>query len=75
MIIKSNRYFTYDYSKSGKEKFVHDFALLDWSDLDDKDKSINHHFENFYNKSLICVDHHLPKLKVSKKRLKLKTKP
>ena len=50
-------------------------TFLDWSDLDDMDKSINHHFENFYNKSLICVDHHLPKLKVSKKRLKLKTKP
>ena len=28
--IKSNRYFTYDYSKFGKEKFIHDFALLDW---------------------------------------------
>ena len=73
--IKSNCYFTYDYSKFGKEKFINDFALLDWSDLDDRDKSINHHFENFYNKSLICVHHHLPKLKVSKKRLKLKTKP
>ena len=39
------------------------------------DKSINHHFENFHNMSLTCVDHHLPKRKVSKKRLKLKTKP
>ena len=26
--IKSNRYFTFDYSKFGKEKFIHDFALL-----------------------------------------------
>ena len=31
-------------------------------------------FENFYNKSVTCVDHHLPKRKVGKKRLKLKTK-
>ena len=73
--IKSNCYFTYDYSKFGKEKLIYDFSLLDWSDLDDMDKYINHHFENFYNKSLTCVDYHLPKLKVSKKRLKLKTKP
>ena len=40
--IKSNCYFTYDYSKFGKEKFIHDFSLLDWSDLDYMDKSINH---------------------------------
>ena len=55
--IKSNCYFTYDCSKFGKEKFIYDFAPLDWSDLDDMDKSINH------------------KLKVSKKRLRLKTEP
>ena len=32
---KSNCYFTYDYSKVVKDKFIYDFSLLDWSELDD----------------------------------------
>ena len=60
--INSNCYFTYDYSKFGKEKFIHEFTPLNWFDLDDSDKSINHHFENFHNKSLTFVDHQSERL-------------
>ena len=38
---KSCSYSTYDYSNLGKEKFIHDFTLIDWSSLDDTNLPVN----------------------------------
>ena len=42
---KSCRYYIYDYSNFAKEKFIHDFSLLDWSYLHNDELSINYKFD------------------------------
>ena len=56
-----------------KEKFIHDFLLLDWSYLHNYELSINDKFDNFYIKSVACIDSHVPKKKVTWRNLKLTT--
>ena len=72
---KSCSYFVHDYSSYEEEKFIHDFSLLDWSSLDNSDISVNNHFNFFYEKTNTCIEQHVPKKKVTKKNLKLRTKP
>ena len=72
---KSCRYSAYDYSNFAKEKFIHDFSLLDWSFLQKSELSINDKLHNFYIKSVVCIDSHVPKKKVTQKNVKLRTKP
>ena len=49
--------------------------MIEWSFLDNSDVSINDHFNTFYEKTTECINNHLPKKKVSKKDLKLRSKP
>ena len=72
---KSCSYSTYDYSNFGKEKFIHDFTLIDWSSLDDTNLPVNEHFKYFYKKTNECISLHVPKKKVTKNGLKLRSKP
>ena len=72
---KSYSYSVYDYSNFAKEKFIHDFSLLDWSFLHNYELSVNDKFDNFYTKSVACIDSHFPKEKVTRKNIKLRTKP
>ena len=37
----------YDYSNSGKKKFIHDYSLLDWCTLDNPNISVNDHLTIF----------------------------
>ena len=73
--LQSCRYSAYDYSKFAKEKFIHDFSLLDWSFLHNFELSINDKSHNFYVKPVACIDSHVPKEKVTWKNLKLRAKP
>ena len=72
---KACNYFIHDYSKFGKEKFIHDFSLLDWSLLDESNKSVNEKFDYFYSAVSSCINGHAPKKKLSKKNFKLRSKP
>ena len=72
---KSCSYFTFDYTNFAEEKFVYDYSNIDWSSLNDQSLSVDHHFDNFYAKTSSCVDSHVPKKKVTKRELKLRTKP
>ena len=72
---KSCDYYVYDYSKFGREKFTHEFSLLDWSPIDDPFVSVNDHFDYFLEKTTTCIASHLPKKKITKRNLKVKTKP
>ena len=49
--------------------------MIEWSFLDNSDVSINGHFNTFYEKTTECISNHIPKKKVSKKDLKLRSKP
>ena len=48
--------------------------MIDWSFLDNSDVSIHDHFDTFYEKTTECINNHIPKKKVSKKDLKLRSK-
>ena len=54
-------YSTCDYSNFGKEKFIRNFTLIDWSSLDHTNLSLNEHFNDFYKKTNECVSPHVPK--------------
>ena len=71
---KSCSYLVNDYSKFGKEKFIHDYSLINWSSLSDSNKSVNEHFNYFYKKTNDCINLHVQK-KVTKNMLKLQSKP
>ena len=64
-----------DYSNFGKEKFIHDYSLINWSSLSDSNKSVNEHFNYFYKKTNDCINLHVQKKKVTKNMLKLQSKP
>ena len=65
----------YDYTKFGREKFIHDFSVLDWSPINDPSVSVNDHFDYFVEKTTTCIDSHLPKKRITNRNLKLRTKP
>ena len=71
---KSCSYSAYDYSNFGNEKFIHDYSLLDWSTLNNPSVSVNDHFDIFYEKTSACIDSHVPRKRVTKRKLKLRTK-
>ena len=58
---KSCSYSAYDYSNFGKEKFIHDYSLLDWSSLDNLSVFISDHFDYFYEITSACIDSHVPR--------------
>ena len=72
---KSCRYSAYDHSNFAKEILIHDFSLSDWSFLHNFELSINDKFDNFYIKSVVCIDSHYPKKNVTRRNLKLTTRP
>ena len=68
-------YYVHDYSNFGKEKFIHDFSLTDWSPLTDSPELVNNNFDYFYSKITSCVESHVPKKRVTGCGLKLRSKP
>ena len=72
---KSCSYSVYDYSNFGKEKFVHNYSQIEWSSLSDSSISVNEHFNHFCKKTTNCINLHVPKKKVQKSQLKLRSKP
>ena len=65
----------HDYSNSGKEKFICDFSLTDWPPLIDSPEQVNNNFDYFYSKVTFCVESHVPKKRVTRRGLKLRSKP
>ena len=49
--------------------------MLDWTSLDNTSLSATDHFDNIYAETTECVNSHIPKKKVTKKALKLRSKP
>ena len=65
----------YDYTNFSEEKFIYNYSMLDWTSLDNTSLSATDHFDNFYAKTTECVNSRIPKKKVTKKALKLRSKP
>ena len=65
----------HDYSNFGKEKFIHDFSLIDWSSVTDSPELVNNNFDYFYSKITSCVESHVPEKRVTRRGLKLRSKP
>ena len=63
---KSCNYYTRDYSNFGKEKFIYDYSLIDWTSLNDPQIFVDDHFDYLYEKTSECIDIHVPKKKVTK---------
>ena len=57
------------------KKFIYDYFLMDWTSLSDSQISVDEHFDYLYEKTSECINTHLPKKKVTKKYLKLRSKP
>ena len=72
---KSSDYYVDDYSNFGEEKFIHDFSEIDWSPLDDMSSTADNNFDYLYSKITSCIESHVPKKKVTRRNLKLRTKP
>ena len=69
---KSCNYYMHDYSNFGKDKFIHDFSLIDWSPLTDFPELVNNNFDYFYSKVTSCVESHVPKKRVTRNGLRSK---
>ena len=72
---KSCSHPAHDFSNFGKEKFIHDFSLIDWSILDNTDLSANDDFNYIYDEITSCIELHVSKKRITSKVLKLRTKP
>ena len=73
---KNSAYHQYDYSNFNKDNFLTDFSKIDWSDSDSiGDTHVNKKFFNFQNKVSKCVREHVPPIKLSRKKLSLRSKP
>ena len=61
---KSCNYYTRDYSNCGKEKFIYDHSLADWTSFGDPQMTILTII--YMKKTSECIDTHVPKKKVTK---------
>ena len=72
---KTSSYYAYDYKNFNEGKFLSDYNDIERSFLNDNDIDVNQKFEIFLFKLHNLVDKHLPKKKLSKKALKLRSRP
>ena len=71
---KSNIY-EKDWSKFAQENFILEYFSLDWNSLINNDKDVNLSFNNFLKGIKAISDYHAPLRKVTKKKLRFRSKP
>ena len=73
--IKSNIY-ERDWNNFDQENFILDYLAVDWADIiKSEKKNIDFSFECFLKKFNLILDKYLPLKKLTKQKLKFKTKP
>ena len=72
---RNGSYFAYDYRRFDKTKFLSDYSDIEKSYLNDKGTDLNAKFDKFLLKLHDLINKHCPKKKLSKKILKLRSKP
>ena len=55
-----------NYSNFGKERFIYDYSLIDWTSFGDPQIPVDDHFDYLYEKTSECIDTNVPKKKVTK---------
>ena len=69
-------YYKNDFSKFDEEKFANDFSLLDWNNISsDYMDAANTKFDIFCDQISQFINSHVPRRKLSKREIKLSTKP
>ena len=71
---KSNIY-ERDWSNFVQENFILDYFSVDWNSLINNDKDVNISFNNFFKRINAILDKHAPLRKVTKKKLRFRSKP
>ena len=71
---KSNIY-ERDWSNFVQENFILDYFSVDWNSLINNDKDVNLSFNNFFKRINAILDNHAPLRKVTKKKLRFRSKP
>ena len=64
-----------DFSKFDEEKFMNDFSLLDWNSISSDYMDASTKFDIFYDQISQFINSHVPRRKLSKREIKLSTKP
>ena len=68
-------YYKNDFSKFDEEKFINDFSLLDWNSFSSDYMGANTKFDILYDQISQFINSHVPRRKLSKREIKLSTKP
>ena len=68
-------YYKNDFSKFDEEKFINDFSLLDWNSISSDYMDASTKFDIFYDQISQFINSHVPRRKLSKREIKLSTKP
>ena len=63
-----------DYSNFDKDKFTADFFKINWHE-ESHSSNVSEQFFNFHNRVSICVNQHVPLVKLSRKKNSLRSKP
>ena len=71
---KSNIY-ERDWCNFVQENFILDYFSVDWNSLINNDKDVNLSFNNFFKRINAILDNHAPLRKVTKKKLRFRSKP
>ena len=71
---KSNIY-ERDWNNFDQENCILDYLAVDWTDIKSEKKNIDFSFECFLKKFNLILDKYLPLKKLTKQKLKFKTKP
>ena len=68
-------YYKNDYTKFDEDKFIHEFTVINWENISNTNLDANTKFNIFYDKISQFINSHVPRRKLSKREIKLSTKP
>lgn len=68
-------YYKNDFSKFDEEKFINDFSVLNWDNISSDYMDANTKLDTFYDQISQFINSHVPHRTLSKREIKLFTKP
>ena len=68
-------YYKNDYTKFDEDKFINEFTVINWENISNTNLDANTKFNIFYDQISQFINSHVPRRKLSKREIKLSTKP
>ena len=68
-------YYKNDYTKFDEDKFINELSAINWENISNTDLDANTKFNIFYDQISQFINSHVPRRKLSKREIKLSTKP